>query len=35
MHKYPKTIFIILARGGSKWLNQARLSIVWRDPIES
>lgn len=35
MHKYPKTIAIILARVGSKRLNQARLSIVWRDPIES
>ena len=35
MHNYPKTIAILPAIGGSKRLNQARLSIVWRDPIES
>ncbi len=35
MHNYPKTNATIPARGGSKRLNQARLSIVWRDPIES
>ena len=33
MHKYPKTIAIIPARGGSKRLNQARLASYGGIPL--